>query len=72
MFSAMAVDPEEEGGFITIDHFLFKIPSEKRPKLDLWRRGSPLYKMYWAVLKELIETSKPLSIAQQNRGTIRD
>jgi hypothetical protein len=61
MFSAMAVDPEEEKGFITVDHFLVRVSSENRPKLDLFRQESPLFRMYWQILEELIHTAKPLT-----------
>jgi len=61
MFSAMVVNPNKENGYISIDHYIFRISTENRPKFIIKGLNSPLYKLYWQVIQQLIENAKPLT-----------
>ncbi|SDT92821.1 toll/interleukin-1 receptor domain-containing protein [Desulfobacula phenolica] len=60
MFSAMAVDLEDDHGYISVDHYLYKISSENRPRILIKGHDSPLFKLYAGVIRNIIKKAKPL------------
>lgn len=65
MFSMIAVDINKPNGFFSIDHYLIKIPSEDRPKLIIYKNGSPLFELYKTVLFQLTKDAVPLTSINQ-------
>jgi hypothetical protein len=65
MFSMMAVDIHLPNGFITIDNYLFKVSSENRPKIIVFKQGSDLFEQYKKILFELLQDAQPLESQDQ-------
>jgi hypothetical protein len=60
MFSITGIDIDMPHGSIVVDHYLYHVPSERRPHVLLRGTHTPLYKLYREQIRLLTATATPL------------